>query len=371
MSAKVILMLGTDLASPGGITAVVSAYLEGGLMQQWPVQYLATFRRDRLADKVLTAARALLVMVGLLARGKVAVVHTHSAARASFWRKSLFLLLGKWAGARTVLHIHSGLFPDYYEKACGRLRKPIVRWILRSMDRVVVLSSGWQVRLKAIEPAARLVVIPNPAMSAALPRDRRAGEILFLGRLRQDKGIDDLVDAAAMLLRDWPQAYFVCAGDGDRNRLGARLNALGIADRFSFPGWVGGEKKEKLLARAALLVLPSYVEGLPMCVLEAMSHGVPVVASRVGGIPEAIGDAAGLLVTPGDVQGLAGALAQLMCDEALSQQLGAAGMARARRLYSIEAVLDALGALYASLGVSVIMKNVPFCAPSQSGAAKP
>lgn len=342
-------MLGTDLRAPGGITAVVQAYRAMGLFDDWPLRYLPTFRRRGLADRLQVMTQALLRYGGWLLRGEVAAVHAHTAARASFWRKSLFLLLGRAAGVRTVLHLHDGSFPDWYAARSGATQAT-VRWMLRRVDRVVLLTEGWCAWLQALEPAARCRVVRNPVALAPQPPAPRPGQVLFLGRLWREKGIDDLLRAAGRIAPQVPALRLVCAGDGEIDRVRTLAAELDLTARVELPGWLDGEAKASALREAAVFVLPSYAEGLPMGVLEAMAQGVPVVASDVGGVREALGDA-GLLVPAGDVAALADALRTLLLDPARAAALGQAGRARAQALFAPAQVRASLAALYGELGL--------------------
>lgn len=350
MRERFIVMLGTDLRSPGGITAVVQAYVDGGLMQEWPVRYLAPYHRPGTAAKLVTAARALALFLWWLVSGQVAAVHAHTAARGSFWRKSLFLLAGRLAGVPTVLHLHDGSFPAWYATRSPRAQR-LVRAILLRMDRVVVLTEGWQQTVGAIAPGVRLAVLRNPVVLPRAPRRAEPGLVLFLARLWPEKGIHELLEAVVQLRRLHPRLRLVCAGDGDMPALRARLVAAGIDDIVELAGWVDGAQKDALFARAEVFVLPSYFEGLPMGVLEAMAWGVPVLATDVGGIPEALGRDAGLMVPPRDVAALTAQLHRLLADAALRDALGAAGRRRAASLFARGQVLADVARLWRELGL--------------------
>jgi glycosyltransferase involved in cell wall biosynthesis len=117
-------------------------------------------------------------------------------------------------------------------------------------------------------------------------------------------------------------------------------------------GWVTGENKEALLSTASIFVLPSYYEGLPMSVLEAMAWGVPVITTPVGGIPEVVRHGEeGVIVQPGDIVGLTAALRQLLDDESLRQRLGANGRKRIQHIFSDEVVFPQLEAIWARFGL--------------------
>ncbi len=351
---RFIVMLGTDYSAPGGITAVLRSYLDGGLFERWPVRFLPTYRRDSPVDKALTAVLALARFSGWLAQGRVCLIHAHSASRGSFWRKSVFLLLGKLAGSPVVLHIHSGEFPIFYWNECGRLAKWGVRHVLARMDRVVVLTPAWVGEIRKIQPSARFAVIANPVSPLPIPRQPQEQEVLFLGRLRREKGIYDLIEATAKLAVEFPGIKIVCAGDGDIAALRTHAGRLGVGRNMEFPGWVDGTMKDALLARATAFVLPSYFEGLPMGVLEAMANGIPVVATRIGGIPDAVGNDAAILVEPGDVESLAAALAALLADPDLRLKMGQAGKLRVSKYFDREKVLAQIGELYRHFGIPVV-----------------
>jgi glycosyltransferase involved in cell wall biosynthesis len=223
--------------------------------------------------------------------------------------------------------------------------------VLRRSDRVIVLTQTWADWVRSIEPLARTTVIGNPVTLPPDVSERQPGTILFLGRLWQEKGIFDLLNAAARLSTAVPGFRLICAGDGDYALVRQTAVALGIADRLSLPGWIDGAAKQSLLEQAAVFVLPSYFEGLPMGVLEAMAYGIPVVATDVGGVRDAVGDDAGLLVAAGDVDALAEALKDVLCNSALQADMGAAGRRRVAAEFEAGRVLDKLGEVYRDLGV--------------------
>jgi glycosyltransferase involved in cell wall biosynthesis len=351
---RCLVMLGTDFTAPGGITAVVRAYRDGGLFEQWPVLFLATYKLDSTSDKLRAAAAALVQFGKLLLRREVACVHAHVAARGSFWRKSLFLVLGHIGGARTIFHLHDGSFPAWYDARSSWVRF-IVRRVLCRMDRVIVLSTVMESWVNGIEPAATTVVIGNPVDLPPEPAARFPGKLLFLGRLWREKGVYDLLDALALLNQAGLHFELVCAGDGDLDGVRQKARELGIGDMVTLPGWVEGEAKAALLQSTSVFVLPSYFEGLPIGVLEAMAHGIPVVATDVGGIPDAIGSQAGILVKPGDINALAAAMTTLLSNRALQTQMGAAGRRRIAAEFETSKVLEKIGAMYTGLGMHPTM----------------
>jgi glycosyltransferase involved in cell wall biosynthesis len=219
--------------------------------------------------------------------------------------------------------------------------------MLRSVDVVLALSEGWAQQILAIEPAATVKVLANPV---AIPDETSAGQ-LFMARLWPEKGVDELLQAVAALQGRFPHLQLVCAGDGDLDGVRRRAQVLGVAERLRLTGWIAGADKWREFRDAAVFVLPSWYEGLPIGVLEAMAAGVPVVASDVGAIGETLGGDAGLLCPARDVKALTTALARLLGDESLSRQLGVQGRRRACAQFSEHRVVKALGEIYRSLGL--------------------
>jgi glycosyltransferase involved in cell wall biosynthesis len=123
----------------------------------------------------------------------------------------------------------------------------------------------------------------------------------------------------------------VLAGEGDVDGVRKAAVAAGVAGRVELPGWVDGEAKARLLARAGIFVLPSRFEGLPMALLEAQAAGLPVVATRVGGIPQVVREDNGRLAEPDDVASLVAAW-PLLDDPAEAARMGARARAGAGRL---------------------------------------
>jgi glycosyltransferase involved in cell wall biosynthesis len=255
-----------------------------------------------------------------------------------------------------VLHLHSGEFPSFYLRECGPFRRAWIRLVLRRAFRVVVLTPGWQAELVKIEPAAKVTVIGNPVVvPPALSRMRaEARNVLFLGRLRQKKGVYDLIAAVPEVLRHRPESRFVIAGDGEIDLVNDLAARLRVGHVIVTPGWVDGKDKDRLFEAADVLVLPSYYEGLPICVLEAMALGVPIVCTPVGGISGLIEHGAnGLLVSVGNPAQLAQTLVRCLTDSNLRERLRRAAYYRVSQDYEIKRVLAKLEGLYREAGVPV------------------
>ncbi len=210
--------------------------------------------------------------------------------------------------------------------------------VSNAVERVLVTRMGW--------PAERITVIPNGvALGAVLPA---RGELVgTLTSFAPVKGLDVFLDAAAAVRASHPQARFALFGDGEgAAALQARARSLGLDGAVGFPGQVPAHEA---LAQLGVLVLSSYMEGAPLALLEAMAAGVPVVATRVGGIPELVPEGTGQLVAPGDAAGLAAAIARLLDDPALANAQAAAARRHVEAGGGADTMADRTLALYEAL----------------------
>jgi len=284
------------------------------------------------------------------------IAHIHTCSGLTFFLDGALLVLARLRGAATVLHVHGGRF-DAFLDGLGPMLAMLARWLVRRAHVVVVLSEDWQQRLAARLPGARWAVlrngVPIRAWSATAKR-QVPPQFLFLGGLSRAKGIDVLLQAVAQSKGDW---HAVLAGPeaepGFTSWMQAEITRLDIAPRVRWLGALAGAAKDEAIACGDVCVLPSRAEGLPMSVLECMGAGLPVVATRVGAIPEVITEGReGLLVPAGDAAALARAMDRLAADMSLRQRMGAAARQTCEQSYSLDAVVRRLTDIYAALPIA-------------------
>jgi glycosyltransferase involved in cell wall biosynthesis len=347
-----IVMVGTSLATRGGISAVVRGYRDAGLFARWPIEYVESHCDGSRATKLAQAAGAFARMAWLALRHPHAVLHVHVASRASFWRKCVFMALARLTGWPYVFHLHGGGFARFYEASGPRGRRTI-RFFLDHAACVVTVSERWSAWVRGVASHPRVVCIHNAVpVSARRETAREPGLIAFVGRCDESKGILDLLDALSELRISIPRVRLECAGDGDLSRVEKRAKGLGIDGAVDTLGWIDVLHRDRLLARCAVFALPSHAEGLPMSLLEAMAAGCPVVAAASGGIPDLVIDGVnGLLVPAGDADALAQALHRMLVDRELAARLSREARATIARRYTPEAAVERLDQLYGALGV--------------------
>jgi glycosyltransferase involved in cell wall biosynthesis len=170
----------------------------------------------------------------------------------------------------------------------------------------------------------------------------------FAARVEKLKGPTVLMEAFGSACRESPHMRLKLAGDGSQRReMQARAEALGVADRYEYAGvYSRPEERAAFMRSVDVFVMPSFTEGTPNSIIEAMAHGKAIIASNVGGIPDVVDADSGILVPPGDSDALAGALLRLAQDDALRARMGKAARARYQSLFSPKAVLPVLVATY-------------------------
>lgn len=346
-----IVMLGTAPDALGGIASVISVYYASGIISDCNIHYISTHCTGSTEKKLVALLTAWRTFTGLIFAGKIRIVHIHLACGMSFWRKSLFVLCTLLFRIPFVIHLHSGTFPQYYCDS-SMLTRLLIRSVFRKASATITVSNRLKTWLEEISKNRHTVVIHNPVDIPAIHSEgeRDTGKIVFLGRIEPAKGIIELILAVHLIALEHPNIRLVIAGAGDTSMAQKAAAELGITSNIEFPGWVEGEEKRALLASATIFVLPSYAEGMPMALLEAMSCGTAVIASNVGGIPEAVHDRTeGLLVPPGDVAKLVKAITLLLSNSKLREQMGRAGQNAVRQRFSPASTSAALSALYTKL----------------------
>jgi glycosyltransferase involved in cell wall biosynthesis len=324
---------------------VIRNHETGYQWEKYGCRWLESYGDQDAREKITSFAKAGPAFRKLLPQYDL--VHIHTAHAYSFLRKSLFLYRARAAGHKTILHIHA---PSPEQLAST---KPawLLRRTLEAADLVVVLAEFWKREVLMLAPNANVDVIPNP-VPVAEPRARPfAGRrIFFAGRLTERKGYHDLIEAFAILYKENPELELVLAGHGELDEAKRIAVDNGVEDAVKLPGWVTAEDILQNLRDCDVYCLPSYGEGLPMSVLEAMSNGLPVVTTPVGGLPELIADGEnGILVTPGDVRGLASALHAVLDDPDKAAKIGGAARETIAQGYCMEQVAPMLDERYQAL----------------------
>lgn len=338
----------------GGIAAVTEGYYGSALEKDFDLTYIESYRDGSKADKLFKALKAYRSFRKLLAEDPPELVHIHSSFGPSFYRKIPFIRMSMKKGIPVINHIHGADFDSFYSNASDSKKKRI-RKIYGYCRRFIVLSEEWKAHIGVIVPEDRIRIVEN----YSIPQKRTdigewnkkrsdAKQVLFLGEIGQRKGAFDLPEIIKDVLKKIPEARFVIGGEGETARISEQMRSFGIPESaVSFPGWVTGAEKGKLLKESSLYLLPSYQEGMPMSVLDAMGYGLPVVSTNVGGIPKiVVPERNGRLCAPGDTEALAEAVCELLTDGEKREKEGFESLSIIEENYSLSTHLEKLEEVY-------------------------
>lgn len=242
---------------------------------------------------------------------KIKILHIHSAAHGSFYRKYLVFLLGSFVFKKKVIfHLHAGNFETFFNRS-GIFTKKSIAYLINNSECVIVLSEIWMEFIKSHFKPKNLIILNNPIELPIINQDSnfvdsKLTHFLFLGRIVESKGIFDLINVLyenRVYYRN--KLKLSVGGDGEFEKLKYFIISNQMQDMIEYIGWVDGCKKKNSLSSCNTLILPSYFEGSPISILEAMSYGKAIIATNVGGIPEIVQDGVnGFLIRPGDTLAL-------------------------------------------------------------------
>jgi glycosyltransferase involved in cell wall biosynthesis len=287
--------------------------------------------------------------------GRIDLLHIHLAAYGSALRKGVLILIGDMLGIPVVVHMHGSNFYKFYADLPGPCQKGL-RFILNRARYIVVLGDNWRqflISSMGVDPDKIAIIANGVPGPGDLDRSQAAHgatcRIVFLGQIGERKGVPDLLAAfqtPRLLAKSWTATV---AGDGEVDEFRAAIAKAGLQERVSVPGWVDREAASDLLREADIFVLPSHFEAMPIAILEAMAHGVAVIATPVGAIPEFLTDGqTALLVPPGAPDKLADAIVRLIDDGDQRRRLGSAGNQVFAERFDISVAAARILALYGS-----------------------
>lgn len=238
-----------------------------------------------------------------------------------------------------IYHIRFGRIPDIAEQSSIEWR--LLHWVMRRAKRVVVIDEATLKAVQRFAPKVKVVLIPNCVNIDELPRQcesvANSRTILFIGWVTPAKGLGELIEAWKIAHpRGW-KLEIVGPGSLDYRK---SLVDRHEPENVEFVGELAHDAAMKRMAKCDVFVLPSYTEGFPNVIVEAMALGRPIIATDVGAIPEMLQDGAGILVKSRDVLQLAAAIEEVTGSTELREQLGLRASRRAKDCYAIDAVFE-------------------------------
>lgn len=308
-----VLMVGNAPTVKGGITTVINQFRNFDWNKKdIDLKFIPTYIDKNAIIKILYFIMAYVRIIFVCIFNKPDIIHIHMSYKGSFTRTYFIQKLAMKFKIKNIVHLHGSEFKKWYD-TLDEKKKSKVRLLLYRSDKFIVLGNVWNDVIKNIEPNTKTIILKNsvkiPNVKVAF-NDKKT--LLFLGVLIKRKGAHDLIEALSRIkIKNYK---LLIAGSGiEEANLKELVNKYNLNENVEFLGWVDFEGKSKLLANSQILVLPSYNEGLPMSILEAMSYGIPILSTNVGDISTVvINGKNGYLCNPGNVELLSEHLSTLI-----------------------------------------------------------
>lgn len=292
------------------------------------------------------------------------ITHIGTASGLSFIKHSYCVFISRLFGCRVLLHPHCSLSVLYTDKST--IWQWFFRQVIHGTDGVLALSQEW-LKLSTILPGCKVFYLPNPvdielyhsvvAKNQSPVKTTGPLRILYLGYLGLAKGSFDIINAATLIRSRGVEMIFDLVGSeltpGELDLLQDRVGSANLEYYVRINPPAFHVEKQKFLSNADIFIYPSYHEGLPMAVLEAMACELPIIASRVGGLPDLVKDGInGVLIDPGKPDQLADALCNIANQFELLDLMGKMSYQFVNERFSIDQHLTQLVNIYKTVMIS-------------------
>lgn len=350
-------ILSPSRAAISGVSTHANLLFESRLAAEYELLHFqvgSEGRRESSPGKLMRLVVSPIQFAWFLATRRPDIVHLNTSLdRKAYWRDWMYLAVARLFGRKVVNQIHGGPMPAQFFPGNALLTR-LVRTFLKASSVVTVLSRAERDAYIRFAPTVPVVQVPNAIDPAGLlgpigPADKeRPLRLVFVGRLVREKGLFEAIEALAMLRAAGRKMTLDIAGGGKAEQdLRDAVARHGIGDAVRFLGPVFGDAKNRLWQQADIFVFPSYSEGLPYSLLEAMAAGTVPITCPVAAIPDVMrDDVHGLFVPPGDAAALAAAIARLDDDRALLRRMALAGRERVLEQYTTARLAKDFAAVY-------------------------
>ena len=327
-----ILIIGPDPKAKGGMASVI-AFLAP---MYTPFHLVVTYKEISKIGKVLLFVTSVLKTFYYCVFRQIDVIHIHTANYIDFYRNSVLIYIGKLFNKRVLLHIHGSLFNEFYNT-----HPCFVASVCRSADALVTVSSTFVKMLRRYGLNEHIYCLPNCVEFPELYRTEQHHNklrLVFVGRINEVKGIYDVLECLHKYkeqLQDKVELHI--GGIGDEERFLKMMTDYNLSSMIVQHGWVVGKEKEDLFCSSDVFIHPSHFESFGIAILEAMSYGLPVITTLIGGIPDFFEDKkSGVAVAPGNVDEIYEAILLFLNDRAYISRMGKYGREEAKSFTPLE-----------------------------------
>lgn len=342
-------MVGPDIIVKGGISSIINALKNSTLIENHKIRFISTYIDcDSKLKKLIIGINSYFELFKEIRNNRPDLVHIHTSFGASFYRKSIIFLICSFKKIKMINHIHGAEFQKFFYEA-NFIKKYLIKKIYNLATITIVLSKSWETDISQIINNDRVEVLNNFAIidKNQTNYDLRNNNVIFMGEVGKRKGAYDLPDIIENVLKEIPDTFFYICGNGDIEAIKYSFNKKFLNDNVLLTGWISGNEKKRLLSNSKIFLLPTYNEGQPMAIIEAMAYKLPIVSTCVGGIPELIkiGEN-GFLEKPGEVLKISKHIINLLKDNELSGNISMNNYKLVNQKYSIESYINNLNSIY-------------------------
>ncbi len=357
VSKHKVVLFGPSLDAVSGVSTHVRMLFASDLARDYELLHFqvgSEGRREGALQKIMRFTLSPFQLVLFLVRTGAEVVHLNASLdQKAYWRDLVYAMVARALGRRVVSQIHGGAMPQDFFRSNAILTWVLRRFLVKS-DVVTVLSSAELAAYRAFDERIRVHLVPNaidPAGFAGCVRTHNTNaplKLVYVGRLVRAKGLFEVIEAMRELKRAGREFSLSIAGDGpDQRALMEFSKRAGLGDSIRFLGRVLDADKWRLWFDSDVFVFPSYMEGLPYSLLEAMAAGCVPITTPVAAIPDVMRNRVhGLFIPVRNASALALAVAQLDDDRAGLRQMAEEARRRALEHYTLTRLADDFRKLY-------------------------
>ena len=331
--SKHVLSLGPDYKGRGGIASVLTQYKE--MLECF--HFVATSRQVGKMRNILITLRAFCIFMLRMVDPRITIVHVHSASHLDFFRHAVFVILAKCFHKKVLLHMHGGDFERFYHH-----HPKLASYVCHKANALIAVSSYFEQLFRSLHLSAHIYLLHNainPPHTTPVKKDEEERHpkfrLLYIGSINENKGCFDVIKCIGSHKEELGgKIVYHLAGNDETGKFSAVIRQYGLESCVILHGWVDKEKKIDLLQNADCYIQPSYFESFGLSILEAMAHGLPVITSPTGGIPDLVDDGiTGLYVAPGDTDGIFSSIKTLMNAPETRRKMGENAIKKASNFY--------------------------------------
>lgn len=343
-----VLMVGPDKSVKGGMTSVVNGYYDAGLNKMVDLKYISSIYGNNRIKKGIAEIKGIIKFKQNIK--KFDIVHIHMSSKRSVYRKIIYIKIAKKYNKKVVVHAHGSEFKKFYEQ-CTEKQKKYIKESFKLIDVLIVLSEEWKEYYKKICDENKIKIIYNGTrIPKNLVKDYTSDYALYLGKFGERKGIYDLIDVTEKIAKKYDSFVLYAGGDGEIDKVNKIVEEKGLQNHIKVLGWIGKEEKEKYLKKCSIFILPSYNEGMPMALIEAMAYRNASISTNVGGIPKVIdNNKNGIMIEPGNKTELYNVIEKLIVDKQFKEKIAVAGYEKAKEKFNIENNIKEVYNIYVEL----------------------